>query len=108
MIFMFSDALTRCVFDSCGAFKVKVGSHESTSWRHDFGGSIKYGDLYYDLAKIQHGLIVSHDKVSKQKFYVNQKNDNVSIRISKPNIYKIYLKLFKIWLIIFTKLFPYK
>ena len=33
------------------------------------------------------------------KFYVNQKNDNVSIWISKPNIYKIYLKLFKIgWL----------
>ena len=68
-------------------------------WRHDFGGSIKYGDLYYDLAKIQHGLIVSHDKVSKQKFYVNQKNDNVSIGISKPNIYKIYLKLFKTWLV---------
>ena len=40
-------------------------------------------------------LVDNNDKVSKQKFYVNQKNDNVSIWISKPNIYKIYLKLFK-------------
>ena len=38
MIFMFSGALTRCFFDSRWAFKVKVGSHES-SWRHDFGRS---------------------------------------------------------------------
>ena len=41
MIFMFSGALTKCFFDSRWAFKVKVGSHESTSWRHDFGRSPK-------------------------------------------------------------------
>ena len=38
MILMFSGALTRCFFDSRWGFIVKVGSHESTSWRHDFGG----------------------------------------------------------------------
>ena len=42
-------------------------------WRHDFGGEIKYGDLYYDLAKINHGLIVSHDEVIKKNFYIKQK-----------------------------------
>ena len=44
-IFMFSGALTRCFFDSRWAFKVKVGSHESTSWRHDFGCSPRTKDM---------------------------------------------------------------
>ena len=54
MIFMFSGALTRCFFDSRWAFKVKVGSHESTSWRHDFGRSprtkiMKFHDCNFPL-----------------------------------------------------------
>jgi len=29
-------------------------------WRQNFGGLDDYGDIYYDLAKLWHGLIVSH------------------------------------------------
>ncbi|KKN98947.1 hypothetical protein LCGC14_0141920 [marine sediment metagenome] len=29
-------------------------------WRQNFGGLKDYGDIYYDLAKLWHGLIVSH------------------------------------------------
>ena len=36
-----SGALTNCFFDSRWGFKIKVGSHESTSWTHDFGGSMR-------------------------------------------------------------------
>jgi aminoglycoside phosphotransferase family enzyme len=28
-------------------------------WRQDFGGDLEVGDIYYDLAKLLHGLIVS-------------------------------------------------
>ena len=38
-ISMFSGGLKQWIFDSRGDFKGKVSNDESTSWRHDFGGS---------------------------------------------------------------------
>jgi len=29
-------------------------------WRQDFGGERSWGDLYYDLAKLNHSLVFSH------------------------------------------------
>lgn len=34
-------------------------------WRQDFGGRVVCGDIYYDLAKLNHNLIFNHDIVSK-------------------------------------------
>ena len=31
-------------------------------WRQDFNENLKVGDLYYELAKIMHGIIVSHER----------------------------------------------
>ena len=39
-------------------------------WRQDFGGSLTTGDIYYDLAKLMHGLIISHELVAKDLFNV--------------------------------------
>ncbi len=39
-------------------------------WRQDFGGSLTTGDIYYDLAKLMHGLIISHELISKDHFWV--------------------------------------
>lgn len=47
-------------------------------WRQDFAGLLEYGDIYYDLAKLNHGLIISHEIISKNLFSVNHKLDNVS------------------------------
>ena len=44
-------------------------------WRQNFGGEYKYGDLYYDLAKLLHGLIISHDFIN-QNFYTFSRNMN--------------------------------
>jgi len=41
-------------------------------WRQDLAGSVSaFGDLYYDIAKIWHGLIVDHRTVSENRFKVN-------------------------------------
>lgn len=40
-------------------------------WRQDFGGDLAVGDVYYDLAKLLHGLIISHDLIAKDLFYVD-------------------------------------
>lgn len=39
-------------------------------WREDFGNTKNYGDLYYDLAKLKHGLLVNHNIVAANKFNV--------------------------------------
>lgn len=42
-------------------------------WRQDFGGLLSSGDMYYDLAKLNHNLMVNHDLVDKEHFYVRHK-----------------------------------
>jgi choline kinase len=37
-------------------------------WRQEFEGKLEYFDIYYDLAKLYHGLIVSHEKVFAGEF----------------------------------------
>lgn len=46
-------------------------------WRQNFGGIMDYGDIYYDLAKLNHGIIMSHELVDKNLFEVNHKLNTV-------------------------------
>ena len=46
-------------------------------WRQDFSGILDGGDIYYDLAKLNHNLTVNHNIVS-QKLY-NENPDNCYI-----------------------------
>tara|TARA_B100000575_G_C23122114_1_gene649509 strand:- start:669 stop:2258 length:1590 start_codon:yes stop_codon:yes gene_type:complete len=67
-------------------------------WRQDFGGSIKSGDIYYDLAKLLHGLLVSHEAVANNKYKIKEYNKRILININNKKIYKKYLKIFISWL----------
>ena len=40
-----------------------VAEFKLLDWRQDFGGIVEYGDIYYDLASLNHGMLVSHDVV---------------------------------------------
>ncbi len=42
-------------------------------WRQDFGGIIDYGDIYYDFAKLNHGLIISHGLIDQNLFNVKRR-----------------------------------
>jgi NDP-sugar pyrophosphorylase family protein len=39
-------------------------------WRQNFGGKLSRGDIYYDLAKLMHGLIVSHELIVDDHYSV--------------------------------------
>ena len=52
-------------------------------WREDFGGLKILGDLYYDLAKLHHALIVNGQIIRDNKFKVNIKNDRITVKIKK-------------------------
>lgn len=43
---------------------------EFLDWRQNFGDSKTTGDVYYDLAKLLHGLIVSHELVAKEEYSI--------------------------------------
>ena len=54
-------------------------------WRQDFGGDIERGDIYYDLAKINHNLILNHGLINKKLFYVENKGNNIECDILRSN-----------------------
>jgi NDP-sugar pyrophosphorylase family protein/thiamine kinase-like enzyme len=49
-------------------------------WRHEFDDQLTHGDLYYDLAKLRHNLILNHKNINKGLFeikYEDQENNVV-------------------------------
>jgi len=37
-------------------------------WRQDFAGHLTHGDIYYDIAKLNAGLILNHDLIKRRLF----------------------------------------
>ena len=50
-------------------------------WRQDFAGNLEIGDIYYDLAKLNHNLIFNHHLVSRGLYTVERKNDDYTCEI---------------------------
>ncbi len=46
-------------------------------WRQDFGGNLSTGDLYYDFAKLLHGLIISHEFITKDFYQVDWRSNEI-------------------------------
>ncbi len=67
-------------------------------WRQDFGGSLRYGDLYYDLAKLNHSFLVNHEVIRKGLFEINRKSSEITLGIlRKDNLVEMQL-LFNDWI----------
>lgn len=54
-------------------------------WRQDFGGLIKSGDMYYDLAKLNHNLIINHEIVKNNLFTITLSGENVTCDILRKD-----------------------
>ena len=46
-------------------------------WRQDFGGITKYGDIYYDLAKLYAGIILSDELIKEGMFNFDMSGSSV-------------------------------
>jgi len=55
-------------------------------WRQDFGGDLKNGDIYYDLAKLNHNLLFNHDIVHQNLFSVEKTKESVKCDILRSDI----------------------
>ena len=57
-------------------FNEKENKFIFLDWRQDFGGELKYGDIYYDFAKLLHGIIINHKVINEGKFVINIEEEN--------------------------------
>ncbi len=55
-------------------------------WRQDFCGRLDYGDVYYDLAKLMHGLIISHDIINDELYTFNRSMNEIKYDFLRKNI----------------------
>jgi hypothetical protein len=63
-------------------------------WRESFGTDLNIGDLYYDLSKLYHGLLINGTIVKEKKFSVNIENNQAKISyLSKDNLIEFNKKL---------------
>ena len=67
-------------------------------WRQDFENDIVIGDIYYDLAKLMHGIIVSHDHVNKKRFIISWKKNIINFKIAQSKSHKNSLIFYEKWL----------
>tara|TARA_B100001248_G_scaffold250487_1_gene224621 strand:- start:16340 stop:17923 length:1584 start_codon:yes stop_codon:yes gene_type:complete len=65
---------------------LKTGSGYSLlDWRQNFGGLIDYGDMYYDLAKLNHGLIISHSIIKEKLFNITIQGKQIYFDFNRKN-----------------------
>lgn len=67
-------------------------------WRQDFGGDLTTGDIYYDFAKLLHGLIISHELIAGDFYSVSWGKDEIAFDFHRKQILVECEQYFEIWL----------
>lgn len=64
--------------------KTKTG-YQLLDWRQDFGENLEIGDMYYDLANLNHNLTINHDLVDKNQFIVERNKEEIKCDILRSH-----------------------
>lgn len=69
-------------------------------WRQNFGAdNYEYGDVYYDLGKILHGLLVRHTMVSQDRYFINHFAEHeVELDIDSSLAFSQLVNVFERWI----------
>ncbi|HML73033.1 MAG TPA: phosphotransferase [Anaerohalosphaeraceae bacterium] len=67
-------------------------------WRQEFGGSLTTGDIYYDLAKLLHGLIVCHELIARDLYKIVWKRDQIRFDLLRRQVLVDCEKRYEKWL----------
>ena len=71
------------------------GEFTFLDWRQSFGGLFEYGDIYYDLAKLNHGILISHELIDKNLFSHKMINNSITFDFLRKNISVELEQMFK-------------
>lgn len=67
-------------------------------WRQDFAGDLIIGDIYYDFAKLMHGLIVNHGIITKNQFSVSWKGNTINYDFHRKQSLVECEQVFSMWI----------
>jgi choline kinase len=67
-------------------------------WRQDFGGNLSTGDVYYDFAKLLHGLIISHEIITKDFYHIEWRDEKINFDFHRKQILVECERYFGTWL----------
>lgn len=56
-------------------------------WRQDFGGNLEFGDVYYDLAKLNHSLHINHGLVQNGNYFISAEKSEVKCGILRKDVH---------------------
>ena len=68
-------------------------------WRQDFGGNLSTGDIYYDFAKLLHGLIICHEMITGDFFSVDWQTNAINYDFHRKQILVECERHFVAWLV---------
>jgi hypothetical protein len=68
-------------------------------WRQDFGGDLSTGDIYYDFAKLLHGLIICHELIAKDLYEVEWTADAINFDFLRKQVLVECERHFGAWLV---------
>jgi hypothetical protein len=71
--------LDNIIYEGDGEFKL-------LDWRQDFGGELERGDIYYDLAKLNHNLLFNHHIVNEGHYSITEIDGEIRCDIHRSNI----------------------
>ncbi len=68
-------------------------------WRQDFAGDLSIGDIYYDLAKLMHGLIVNHGIIYDDQYFASWENGEIKYNLHRKQILVECEQRFNSWIV---------
>ena len=74
---------------------IKLKKFKLIDWRDSFAKDNYFGDIYYDFAKILHGLIVNHSIIKDEKFNIDISNNKINYSIKQKKGFSLLQNYFE-------------
>lgn len=71
---------------------IETDEFKLIDWRQDFASSLDVGDIYYDLAKLNHNLIFDHDIINNKHYYISENECDILRRSKLADCQEVLFK----------------
>jgi NDP-sugar pyrophosphorylase family protein/mannose-6-phosphate isomerase-like protein (cupin superfamily) len=75
------------------------GEFKLIDWRQSFGNSTEYGDIYYDLAKLYGGLLISYYDMKKNNFSFDDIDGKIKLNYEPSKNLKSFKTYYENWIV---------
>jgi choline kinase len=76
-------------------YDIKNNKYVLLDWRQRFGSSVEVGDVYYDLAKLYHAIMINGQSILKDMFSYSSAGSSVSIEFYVKSNLVYFMDIFK-------------